>query len=482
MKRFLTGALALTLAGCLGDAGAPGDHGGESYGAVHAELRAAPAGVACVAVRLAGPLMREVRAAVTTGTSTVIDVGQLPLVDVQVQASAYDTACPADGTEFIAAPTWISDVAHVQLRAGETTPVSIELRPYQHASVAVDFQPAFVDVALSRDAAYWLTSDGRVMVAGNAAAVGGFHAVTAIATSPTHGCAIHDSGRVSCWGANAWGQLGNGTLTDSADPVDVSLPAAANAIALGDTHSCARLVDERLVCWGRNSFHQVSPATSERVVFPTFVYLPTGVHATALHAGAAHTCAIGTDRNGYCWGGTTHSGGSPPSTAILTSPAVVFPAAAGPGGVVSIGGQLTAYAAYELGALVQWDATLPAYWVPNVPDADYVTASYYDVCLIDAHDGLWCDGALRGNVAPDITTFVRPRHVETAAFVRVGGGHACAVDLAGVAWCWGSNASGELGDGTTLVHPAPVRVTTLDPARAPITPIALTGLVFSASP
>ena len=37
-----------------------------------------------------------------------------------------------------------------------------------------------------------------------------------------HACAVLDTNEVVCWGRNAYGELGNGTHTDSATPVFVS--------------------------------------------------------------------------------------------------------------------------------------------------------------------------------------------------------------------------------------------------------------------
>ena len=55
----------------------------------------------------------------------------------------------------------------------------------------------------------------------------------AVDNSPTsYACAILDNGAVKCWGQNGYGQLGDGSTTNSATPVSVSLPAGRTAVAL----------------------------------------------------------------------------------------------------------------------------------------------------------------------------------------------------------------------------------------------------------
>jgi alpha-tubulin suppressor-like RCC1 family protein len=50
----------------------------------------------------------------------------------------------------------------------------------------------------------------------------GFSSVSAIAAGGAHSCALMSDASVKCWGDNFYGQLGNGTTTNTARPVTVS--------------------------------------------------------------------------------------------------------------------------------------------------------------------------------------------------------------------------------------------------------------------
>ena len=73
--------------------------------------------------------------------------------------------------------------------------------------------------------------------------------VSALALGDRHGCALAE-GRLHCWGANARGQLGDGTREDRSRPVAVSrLPGPPGALAAGGDRTCVSVAGGAR-CWG----------------------------------------------------------------------------------------------------------------------------------------------------------------------------------------------------------------------------------------
>ena len=67
-----------------------------------------------------------------------------------------------------------------------------------------------------------------------------------------HGCAIA-GGALKCWGSNASGQLGDGTINQALVPVQVSgLSSGVIAVAPGNLHTCAITTGGAVKCWGLN--------------------------------------------------------------------------------------------------------------------------------------------------------------------------------------------------------------------------------------
>ena len=123
-----------------------------------------------------------------------------------------------------------------------------------------------------------------------------------------HTCALLSTGNITCWGRDNAGQLGNGAGTDNINtpPAPITLPgtATATAITAGANHTCALLNDGNITCWGNDIYGQLGngPGNDDIDTPPTTITLPDGATATAITAGDYHTCALLNDGNITCWG------------------------------------------------------------------------------------------------------------------------------------------------------------------------------------
>lgn len=90
------------------------------------------------------------------------------------------------------------------------------------------------------------------------------------------GCAVGGSGAVYCWGDNTYGQVGDGTRDYAAKPARVAgLPAAAVEVKAAGDSTCALLVNGKVYCWGADQYGQLgNGALYQPSVLPQEVTLP----------------------------------------------------------------------------------------------------------------------------------------------------------------------------------------------------------------
>ncbi len=201
--------------------------------------------------------------------------------------------------------------------------------------------------------------------------------VTAIAGGGYHSLALTSSGQVLAWGNNAYGQLGNGTTTNSSTPVAVSLPSGTTvtAIAGGGSHSLALTSSGQVLAWGDNAQGELGNGTTTNSSIPVAVSLPSGTTVTAIAGGSYHSLALTSSGQVLAWGNNAQGELGNGTTTYSSTPIAVsaFPAAvaiAG-GGYHSLAIQLPAaavfpamangaYGGYVTAATIQNTGTAPA--------------------------------------------------------------------------------------------------------------------------
>ena len=260
--------------------------------------------------------------------------------------------------------------------------------------------------------------------------------VPTIAAGGRHTCALNSTGGVQCWGRNEDGQLGDGTTTDSASPVDVvGLTEAVVDLAAGQFHTCAVNTNGGLQCWGRNAEGQLGDGAGG--ILDAMSATPVNVTGLgsgvmSVTAGWFHTCILTETNDVKCWGKNEDGqlgDGQSCGVLLCTKPVEVD----GLPGVV---------------------ATL--------------AAGGEHSCVVTSEVGLKCWGRNNEGQLGDGTNVDRTTPVIVVGLsinvddMALGGRHTCVVSapLGGVK-CWGKNDFGQLGDGTTIGSTTPVNVTLL---------------------
>ena len=246
---------------------------------------------------------------------------------------------------------------------------------------------------------------------------------TAIAAGDYTSLALASTGAVYAWGDNDEGGLGNGTMTSSDVPVQVSLPAGvtATAISAADMDGFALTSTGAIYAWGNNALGQLGNGTTTTTDVPVLVSLPAGVTAIAIAAAQDHTLAITSTGAVYAWGDNSNGQLGDGTTTNRAAPVLVgLPA--GVRAVSVAGGQWHSVAATSTGKVYSWG---------------------------DNSVGEVGDGTFTERHAPVLSSL--PAGVTVTA-VSAGYVYSLARTSTGSAYGWGNNEYGQLGNGTTDVY------------------------------
>jgi alpha-tubulin suppressor-like RCC1 family protein len=329
-----------------------------------------------------------------------------------------------------------------------------------------------------------------------------------VVVGESHSCALTATGAVKCWGANEFGQLGDGSHLNrsaAATVIDLDvevadlvasdkgacvlsmdgevwcwgvnfvsnrpqeltqvedLPGVATAIAGGNSHRCA-VVDGDVYCWGNNFGGQLGGGDKE---YADGIVQVEGLaeRAVDVAAGWRHTCASLESGVVQCWGendlgqlgdGSGQNSLTPVTVAGLDEPVQQLDGAGG-----------KTCALLESGTVACWGtAEMTARSVSGFGgEVTNVSVGGFDNACAIADGAVYCWGEnIFGRDGSGVTNNqTRPTSLvelpENAVSVDVNSNHACAVTEAGQVYCWGFNGSGQMGDGAVMQRPIPIAPT-----------------------
>jgi alpha-tubulin suppressor-like RCC1 family protein/serine/threonine protein kinase len=297
-----------------------------------------------------------------------------------------------------------------------------------------------------------------------------------VAAGGRHSCALDDSGRAACWGANDLGQLGDGSHEDHTGAVVVAGDLTFAQISAGSSHTCGITKDGDAYCWGNNDRGQLGDATNLQRDTPIRVGA-AGPFKT-VRAGFGHSCALSRVGTISCWGSNAYGqlgtgGGLTSSRPGDVDGSLRF-------GAMAVGWNHTC-GVTNAGDMYCWgsnnsgqlgDGTREDRRTPTRVASDQrfvgVAAGNQHTCAITTAGEVYCWGRNNfGQLATGPGDRSQPGRVEASGVftgITAGAVHTCGRTSAGLVFCWGRNTFGQLGDGSTTDRSAPVRVVGLSGA------------------
>jgi alpha-tubulin suppressor-like RCC1 family protein len=306
------------------------------------------------------------------------------------------------------------------------------------------------------------------------------HGIQSIAMGDFHACAMTTENLLKCWGLNNFGELGDGSTTDSPFPLEISVfQGSIRSMALGSAHTCGLTNVAVVKCWGTNYFGQLGDGTGRDSLLPVEVVGLTG-NITVISSAYFSTCALNDQGAVKCWGdnefgelgdGSTTNRNSPVYVAGLTSGVAAISLGDDHGCALMASGKVKCWGKNQAGQL--GDGTVQDRLTPvDVVGLDGVVVAVEAGSLVtcarmsDGRVECWgsaTEGAMGYAKQCQSNSFCS-QPVEIAGLsndvvsLAVGGTHVCVLLQSGRLKCWGDNSHGQVGNGTNDNQFEPVDV------------------------
>jgi alpha-tubulin suppressor-like RCC1 family protein len=316
--------------------------------------------------------------------------------------------------------------------------------------------------------------------------------ISLLSTGPDHSLIITNDGSMYAWGDNEQGQLGINSLTNALSPTlvnqtDAAIGSSISSISTGGNHTLVLTSTGKVTSWGTNSAGQLGDGTNTDLQLAPIPVSTAGVLAgkvvSSIAAGHAHSLALTSDGMVYAWGSNYYGQlGDGPSIQQLSPVQVgrtVFQgktmrsiiAGGNHSFAITIDNQLYGWGYnpnYQLG---DGTTTTRRFPIPiDIPEkiiSFLATCQHHTIALTSDNmlfawgknqhgqigDGTSIDRRIPSPV--DMTGVLRGK---TVSVISVGFVHSLVLTADGQMFAFGSNSEGQLGDGTTTQRLSPVSI------------------------
>lgn len=332
--------------------------------------------------------------------------------------------------------------------------------------------------------------------------------IVQVAGSEETSLALASDGTVYAWGENQYGQLGNGTNTDSNIPVAVKTTGTPMEgkqivqIAAGRWSSFALASDGTVYSWGFNGGGPLGNGTTNHSNVPVAVKTTgtpmEGKTIVQVASSVFHSLALASDGTMYAWGDGSKGQLGNGTNTNSNIPVVVDasdPSIAGKTVTQISSGMYSSFALASDGTMYIWGknnsnspVAVPTTGTPM--DGKRIVQVVHNLAhlLALADDGTmyaWGENSsgqlgngtnTNSNVPVAVKTTGTPMDGKTITQVAAGGTHSLALASDGTIYSWGGNGKGQLGNGTAINSTIPVAVSlTGNSALAPSVPKVTIG-------
>jgi alpha-tubulin suppressor-like RCC1 family protein len=254
----------------------------------------------------------------------------------------------------------------------------------------------------------------------------GLTGITEMAVGAFHSVALRSDGTVWAWGNNDHGELGDGTTTDHPTPVQVATLSNIVHVAANEFHSFAVRSDGSVWAWGANGLGELGDGTTITRKVPVMI---TGLpFITQVSAGRYHTLALALSTQVFAWGNNFYAQLGDGTTTTRLRPVEL-------GGVARV---IQVAAGLDHSIVLRENGTLLSWGANDVGQLGNGTIS-----------------PLLQYLPGNVTGLTGVTRIATGAY------HSLALLPDRTVRTWGGNSFGQIGDGTVNAQPTPTAVPNL---------------------